>query len=119
MATPYFDYEGAHDRELERRVDAEKRELFFRLFYRERVGRLAGWLLSVSEAKKVARKKRKKIVTSPYHWSTEQVGEFLRKFVHRAEDETFCNDICKDMYFCDLKKGHKGKHSEGPGLLSW
>jgi hypothetical protein len=93
--------------------------MFLLLFYRERVGRLAGTLLSNAAYKKIMRKKHKKSVLGEYDWGAEQVGKFLSDFVHRAEDETRCNDICKSMYFCDLKKGHKGHHSEGPGLLRW
>ncbi len=28
-----------------------------------------------------------------------------------------CNDDCKFMYFCELEKGHAGRHSEGG--LAW
>lgn len=42
----------------------------------------------------------------------------IMKEVHdRAYDKTRCNNSCKDMYFCDLPKRHKGEHREDCGLF--
>lgn len=106
----------------EQRDMLEERMLFLLLFYRERISRLAGSLIDNAAYKKVIRKKHKKSILGVYDWSTEQVGQFLAEFVRRAEDETRCNNICKSMYFCDKKKGHKGPHVEfiiGKKGLSW
>ena len=114
----------------DQRDKLEERMLFLLLFYRERVCRLAGRLLLQESSKAAIRKKRRKYKFSEYDLNIKQVGEFLHKFVQRAEDETRCNDILKSMYFCDLPKGHKGKHGEfvfgrtekrieGKGWLVW
>ena len=100
-----------------RAIEHDERAMFLLLFYRERVGRLASTLIEHADYKKIIRKKHKKSILGEYDWSTEQVGQFLLDFIRRAEDDTRCNDICKSMYFCDLKKGHRGGHSEGPGAL--
>ena len=42
----------------------------------------------------------------------------LNKLQALATDPEICADNCKSMYFCALKKGHKGRHSDGQGL-SW
>jgi hypothetical protein len=36
----------------------------------------------------------------------------------REQAKFSCLKSCKWMYFCTLKRGHKGNHSE-EGLLSW
>jgi hypothetical protein len=81
-------------------------ELFFRLYYREKVSRLAQTLDS--------------------HVKTPQFGvmpmtevvDALSRFVREAEDEDMCHDMCKNMYFCTRKKGHRGRHSENE-MLFW
>jgi len=106
--------------------------MFLLLFYRERVARLAQRLDLQEGAKAALRKQHRKHTTREWHLNPAQIGKFLYGFIARAEDGTRCNDICKSMYFCDLKKGHKGKHGEdtfervptprqakGPGFLSW
>jgi hypothetical protein len=85
--------------------------LFHRLFYREHIRRLSQQLDLQLETFK-SRKYRK------FNLSLPQVVAILNYWVSRAEDKTLCNDICQEMYFCDLKKGHKGNHCEGD-TLSW
>jgi hypothetical protein len=45
--------------------------------------------------------------------------EILTKMLVRADpgSDAICNNSCKDMYFCELPKGHKGMHREGG--LGW
>jgi tRNA U34 5-methylaminomethyl-2-thiouridine-forming methyltransferase MnmC len=81
------------------------------------VGRLAQRLGSEAEYKKLLRKRRKRDSLKEFHATVPQIAEWLEQIVRRAEDETFCNNICKSMYFCYRKKGHKGLHREG--ALSW
>lgn len=95
----------------------DDKRTFLLLFYRERIGRLAGNLFSQELVKKALRKRHKKNTLKEYDLSVQQIAEYMRDILRRAEDDTKCNDICKSMYFCDLKKGHKGGHSEGPGAL--
>ena len=103
---------------LQKELDElEDRRIFLLLFYREHVGRLAGRLRDQESHKRIMRKKRKKNRHNEFNLSIDQVSQRLSEFIQRAEDETRCNNICKSMYFCDLKKGHRGGHSEGPGLL--
>lgn len=110
-------------REIERqRTQAEERALFLLLFYRERIGRLAGRLQLQEDVKDKMRKRHRKHGTRDFDLNIRQVSQLLAEVVARAEDETRCNDICKSMYFCDLKKGHRRKkHKEihGEGGLVW
>lgn len=34
----------------------------------------------------------------------------LKALCERLFDDTLCNDNCKSMYFCELKRGHRGQH---------
>jgi sugar-specific transcriptional regulator TrmB len=86
-------------------------DLFHRLFYREHLARLAQ-RLDLQERTKRSKK------LEGLNLTIAQISAMLEDLVRRAEDETLCNDNCKGMYFCDRKKGHKGKHSEG-GRLTW
>ena len=82
------------------------RELFLRLFYRERVGRLAQALRTNETLSTAMRGMHKRAIAAT-----------LEEIVIRAEDDCKCNDICKSMYFCDREKGHKGLHRENK--LTW
>ena len=99
----------------------EDRALFLLLFYRERITRLAGRLQLQEDVKRKMREKHRRHATKGYGLRIDEIAAFLIEVVQRAEDETRCNDICKSMYFCDRKKGHKGKHREsvGNGGLYW
>jgi hypothetical protein len=102
----------------------EERALFLTLFYRERVGRLADRLTDQVTYAALMRKRGKKNKLKQFEVSIEQVAKLLSDFIVRAEDGTCCNDICSSMYFCDLKRGHKGPHAEtyalpGECALKW
>lgn len=47
----------------------------------------------------------------------DEIADYCEKLLERVFDDTICNDDCKFMYFCDKKKGHKGKHGESG--LAW
>lgn len=97
-------------------VEPSERELFLLLFYRERVGRLVQRLRSETGYKAAIRRKHQKDKLKKYNATVPQIAEWLGQFIARAEDETRCNDVCKSMYFCDLKKGHRGSHGEWIGV---
>lgn len=95
---------------------APKDPLFFRHFYREAVGRLARELLdgrTFGRYEYVKGKRRHRPLT------LKMVGEFLSSFVNFAEDDGLCHSSCKLMYFCERKKGHKGRHTAADGGLGW
>lgn len=96
-------------------AEAEEREMFLLLFYRERVARLAQRLESQEGSKRALRKRHKKNTLADLDLNMDQVAKFLLEFIRRAENPDICNDICKSMYFCDRKKGHKGRHGEWCG----
>ena len=112
-----------------RAVESEEQRLFLLLFYRESLARLAQ-RLDLQEGAKAAVRKRHQKNTREWDLNPKQISVFLYEFIRRAQDDTRCNDLCKSMYFCDRKKGHKGKHGEwcgaepvpakvGPGWLCW
>lgn len=51
-----------------------------------------------------------------YKGTKKQLSEYIISIEQRAFDDSYCNNSCKDMYFCDLKKKHKGPHQEDCGL---
>lgn len=124
------DYEIGED-DARRANEAEAREMFLLLFYRERVSRLAQRLRSETDYKAAIRRKHEKDKLKEHDATVPQIAEWLGQFIARAEDETRCNDTIKSIYFCDRKKGHKGNHGEwcgaepvpkkvgGPGWLVW
>jgi len=113
-----------------RAVESEEQRMFLLLFYRERIGRLVQRLQAQDGYKQVIRRKHRRDTLQGHDATLPLVAEWLADFIRRAEDDTRCNDLCKSMYFCDRKKGHKGKHGEwcgaepvpakvGPGWLCW
>jgi len=46
-----------------------------------------------------------------------EIVKIVTVLVARANDQTRCNNPCKSLYFCERKRGHKGKHRENG--LSW
>jgi hypothetical protein len=79
---------------------------FYRLFYKERISRLAGRILSEFRCPDIGKT-----------LSLNDVGTILDEIVKEAEDDSLCHDICKGMYFCNRKKRHKGNHSENEALF--
>ena len=51
--------------------------------------------------------------------SMEQIADHLRTILTTAYDDSLCMDDCKGMYFCEKKKGHRGRHTCANGGLSW
>jgi hypothetical protein len=111
-------------------IEPTERELFLLLFYRERIWRLIQRLESQEGARAAQRKRHRKNVAPEWDLNVLEVASLLKDFTRRAEDRTRCNDLLKSMYFCDLPKGHKGKHGEfvfgrtqkrieGKGWLVW
>ena len=84
-------------------------DLFYRLYYRERVGRLSQAILLQLATPDVAPR---------YNLTLEDIGELLQEFVEEAENNKLCHHMYKSMYFCTRKKGHKGCHSQDR-LLKW
>ncbi len=79
---------------------------FQRWFYKQRLSSLVQTLELQQSLKR-----------PKYALRLKDVARLLTDFVERAEDGTRCNAECKNMYFCDRKKGHKGRHAEGKGLI--
>lgn len=48
--------------------------------------------------------------------SQDEIADYCESLIRRAFDESYCNDPCKMMYFCDRKRGHRGMHREDSGL---
>ncbi len=46
-------------------------------------------------------------------WDTEEDRARALWVIERAENNSLCNAILKDMYFCELEKGHDGDHEDG------
>ena len=92
---------------------------FHRLFYREHLGRVVQRLRTeLSLSKKFKRYSR--MPRRLGHFLTlGEVTEFLAQLVTRAEDDESCNDNCKSMYFCSLKRKHEGNHVEEESGLAW
>lgn len=44
-----------------------------------------------------------------------EIAAICQKLVDRVQDVSRCNHPDRMFYFCDLKKGHKGKHIEDSG----
>jgi len=104
--------DAVQDAEVQR-----ERALFLTLFYRQRISEL---LTRLRDQKATGHLPKFK----SWNLSMDEVIACLQHHNQRAEDESRCNDICKGMYFCDRKKGHKGMHSEdvirkGDRLLKW
>lgn len=87
-------------------LEPDEKELFLRLYYRERVGRLAQTLALQAQTPEAG------VMT------TKEIADHLARFVKEAEDEKLCHNMCKDMYFCNRRRNHKGQHSED-GVLFW
>jgi hypothetical protein len=49
--------------------------------------------------------------------TVDNVLPILEEMFKRSTSEDVCGHNCKNMYFCEKKKGHKGVHTEGG--LSW
>ena len=49
--------------------------------------------------------------------SIANCAKVVRYLIDRATDPTLCNNDCKGMYYCELKKHHEGQHKEGG--LAW
>lgn len=93
-----------------RRLQRENDELshksaFYRLLYRTELSFLSQRLGSELWSKKHHRRR------VGHSLNVGDIHKFLVYLVERAERDDLCNDICKGMYFCNLKKGHKGDHS--------
>lgn len=101
----------------ERTVDEERQFLF--LFYGVNLANLAYRLESQEASKATLKRKHKKYPYSEYDLSLAQVSEYLFYLVKEGRDTDKCHDICKSMYFCALKRGHKSKHRDETGLLGW
>lgn len=71
-----------------------------------RLGHATGWMRTDEHGKP----------RSGLAQSQNQIADFCDELLARVADETKCNDPCKMMYFCDRKKGHKGRHREDSGL---
>lgn len=99
-------------------VDPEERVIFLLLFYRERLLRFAGRLKDQNDSRLLARYRHERYQFKEYDVNIKQISQYLNEIERRAEDETRCNDICKSMYFCSLKRGHRGQHCED-GWLRW
>lgn len=44
------------------------------------------------------------------------LAKVINDFMHRTN---LCMNICKSMYFCELKKKHRGRHQCAGGGLKW
>lgn len=88
------------------------RETFLLLFYRERINALVSRLQTQEGYKAIVRQRHQKNKLADNDLDLLQTAKLLKDFTDRAEDLTLCNDICKGMYFCEKKRGHKGAHSE-------
>jgi hypothetical protein len=53
------------------------------------------------------------------NYTVDDCARSIRWLLERANDKTLCNDDCKGMYYCELKKKHKGKHKELSSNLEW
>jgi hypothetical protein len=42
----------------------------------------------------------------------QEAAAILEDYIARITNDKLCDDNCKNMYFCERKKGHKGRHSE-------
>lgn len=71
-----------------------------------RLGHATGWMRTDKDGKP-----RKDLAQTQ-----DEIADFCEKLIERVFDESVCNDACKFMYFCDKKKGHKGKHYDS-GLV--
>jgi len=49
--------------------------------------------------------------------TSKDCAEALNQLIERIMDPSKCNACCKDLYWCDLPKNHKGSHAEG--CLMW
>lgn len=78
----------------------------FWLMVKVEMGRLHGWL------------HRSDVLGDPaLAAQLKVVADEVARTQKRLYDETLCNDNCKSMYFCEKKKGHRGRH--GVYGLSW
>lgn len=100
-------------------MTAEEERVFLFLFYKVNLAALAYRLESQEQSKATLKRKHKKYPYSKYDLSLTQVSEYLFYLTKEAQDLDKCHDICKSMYFCVLKRGHKGKHRDETGLLGW
>jgi hypothetical protein len=51
------------------------------------------------------------------HPTVDNVLSILEEMFQRGTSEDVCGHNCKNMYFCEKKKGHKGDHTDGG--LAW
>lgn len=99
--------------------DPKKERTFLLLYYRQELGSLIQRLELQEDSKEVFKRKHKKYPYSKYDVSLRDVAERLQYVVRTAQDLDKCHDICKSMYFCDLPRGHKGKHLDETRMLGW
>ncbi len=97
----------------------EEQRHFLFLFYAVNLANLAYRIESQEGAKATLKRKHKKYPYSEYDISLAQVSEYLLYLVKEAQDLDKCHDICKSLYFCVLRRGHKGKHRDETELLGW
>ena len=84
--------------------------LFLTLFYRERLARLAQYLILQEGAGNDPRFRDLKL-------SAGQIADLLYGFIRAAEAPDRCLDDCKSLYFCEKRARHRGRHKEG--TISW